>query len=209
MSETSAASLTLLSVVRQWPVARNIAEHLPAGSLINLARCSTSLRLMLHGFDMPATLEDEVTTDSGTRPNSDDVMLDVRPRQALQIGAHNTRYWEGLKRAAQFTCSSKTHTKGDKTRSCIYCSMPICESCVVKHSFGKNENTFKNRCRFMCQHCWDIGNIQKEWRWRERPNPAGEYSHKSAAEDRQYCTCTSKDGWVCNDCKEVKTGSQR
>lgn len=209
MIENSENPLTLLSVVRQWPVARNIAEHLPAGSLINLARSSASLRSVLHGFDMSTTVERCVEADLQAHAAADDVIDEIHSRQVLHIGAHRTHYWEGLKRAAPFTCSSKTHTKGDKTRSCLFCSMPTCESCIVKHSFGKNESTFKNRCRFMCQRCWNIGNVQKERRYSGRSTATNKYSHKSAATDRQYCTCTSKDGWVCNDCKEKQNVEAR
>jgi hypothetical protein len=79
----------------------------------------------------------------------------------------------------------------------------------VKHSFGKNESTFKNRCRFMCQCCWDTGNSQKERRYSGKPGGAERYSHKLAGEARKFCTCTSKDGWVCNECKEEQNEDAR
>jgi len=212
MSENSAALPTLLSVVSQWPVASNVAQHLPAGSLINLARSSTSLREILHGFEAPSTSESRthISSERRSRTSSKDANKDVWPsNEVLYIGAHHTPYWEGLKRLAPFTCSSRSHTKGDNTKSCRYCSMPICESCVVKHSFGKNENTFKNRCRFMCQCCWDTANVRKERRYSGRVSGAGEDSYKSAAAAREFCICTSKDGWVCNDCKEKQNTEAR
>lgn len=202
MDEKSTASLTLLDVVRQWPVASNIAEHLPAGSLINLARSSSSLREVLHAFSFSTPLDAQLTSDGGAPAGLDNVRQRVGSRNVLRIGDHRTPYWEGLKRVAPFNCSSKTHTKGENTRSCLYCSMPICESCIVKHSFGKNEGTFKNRCRFMCQRCWDTGNLQKERRYSGVLSGAGKCTHKSAGHARNFCVCTSKDGWVCNDCKE-------
>lgn len=209
MSKTSATSPTLLDVVRQWPVASNLAEHLPAGSLINLARSSTSLRGALHGFDISSIAEVPSGTPSGIGTPSQDATQISRPRKGLHIGSHRTQYWEGLKRLAPFTCSSRTHTKGDKTGSCKYCSMPICESCVVKDSFGKNENTFKNRCRYMCKRCWDSSNVQKQRQHSGRPNAADQYSHKSGAQARVFCICTSKDGWVCNDCKQKQNMDAR
>lgn len=196
MGEISTSSPTFLSVVRQWPVASNIAETLPAGSLINLARTSSSLREALHGFGPLVTGEPE------NHSPLDDTGGNVRLRKELHLGNHRTPYWEGLKKIAPFTCSSKTHTKGDKTRSCLYCSTPICESCVVKHSFGKSEHTFKNRCRFMCRSCWDKGNPHRERRYSGRWDAAAKYSYKSASQARDCCTCTSRDGWVCNDCKD-------
>jgi hypothetical protein len=210
MSENSTASPTLLSVVCQWPVASNVAQHLPAGSLINLARSSTSLRGILHGFETSSTSESYISKDPRSCTPSEDASKDVRPsKRKLYIGAHRTPYWEGLKRLAPFTCSSKSHTKGDKTKPCRYCSMPICESCVVKHSFGKNENTFKNRCRFMCQRCWDTGNVQKKRRYSGTLVAADESCYKSAAAAREFCSCMTKDGWVCNDCKEKQNTDAR
>lgn len=61
----------------------------------------------------------------------------------------------------------------------------------------------------MCQFCWDMGNGQKERRYRGRSGAADNNSHKSAAEARNYCTCTSRDGWVCNDCKEKQNMDAR
>ncbi len=209
MSQTSATSPTLLDVVRQWPVASNLAEHLPAGSLINLSRSSTSLRGALHGFDTSRIVEVPSGSLSGIGTLSQEATQTFRPRKGLYIGSHRTQYWEGLKRLAPFTCSSRTHTKGDKTGSCRYCSLPICESCVVKHSIGKNENTFKNRCRFMCKCCWDLRNVQKQRRYSGRLGAADNYPHRSAAQARVFCICTSKDGWVCNDCKRKQNTDAR
>lgn len=61
----------------------------------------------------------------------------------------------------------------------------------------------------MCQRCWDTGNVQKEQRYSGKFSAADEYCHKSAAEAREFCTCTSKDGWVCNDCKEKQNTGAR
>jgi hypothetical protein len=209
MSETAEGSLTLLSIVGQWPIASNIAKHLPAGSLINLSRSSTSLRGVLHGFDDWTTAEPNVTADAPAHTDPEDVIEDVSSCRVLHIGAHRTPYWEGLKRAAPFACSSKTHTKGNKTKPCLYCSMPVCEGCIIKHSFAKTENTFKNRCRFMCQRCWDTENVQKQRRYSGRSSAADRRSHKSEVMAGQLCTCTSKDGWVCNDCKEKQNQEAR
>jgi hypothetical protein len=202
-------SPTLVSIVRQWPIATNIAQNLSVGSLITLARTSSSLRAALHGLEYSVDYEADVSGEKPTVGKSDECGKGVRPRKMVQPGDHRTPYWEGLKRVAQFTCSSKTHTKGDKTRSCLYCSIPICESCVVKHSFGKNENTFKNRCRFMCQRCWDAGNRQKEFRYTGKRDAPERDPHKFAGEARRLCECTGKDGWVCNDCKEKQNTSMR
>lgn len=202
MADSSGSQLTLLSIIRHWPVAINIAEYLPAGSLINLARSSVSLRQALHGFEVSSSLELTVTSDVGPHTTTNDPKQVVRPYKDLYLGAHRTPYWEGLKRAARFTCSSRTHTKGTKTRSCLHCSLPVCETCIVKDSFGKKENTHKNRCRFMCKCCWDAGNVRKDRRYSGTSSAADSASYKSQANARQYCTCTGKDNWLCKDCKE-------
>ena len=207
LRDTTVASPTLLSLVCQWPIAISVARNLSVGDLINLARTSSSLRAALHGFPIPPVYDADLGTDKEPQGKPEKSRNGVRP--TLQIGEHCTPYWEGLKRAAQFVCSSKTHTKGEKTRSCLYCSMPICESCVIKHSFGKNENTFKNRCRFMCQRCWDTGNQQKAHRFTGKSDEAETCHHKFSSEARSLCICTSKDGWLCNDCKEKQNTSMR
>ena len=61
----------------------------------------------------------------------------------------------------------------------------------------------------MCKCCWDSSNVQKQRRYSGRGDAADEYSHKSAAQARVFCICTSKDGWVCNDCKEKQNKDAR
>lgn len=209
MADRVPTSPTLPHLVRQWPIATKLAQNLPAGSLINLARTSSSLRAALHGFDDLNTYESDHTEARRSGGQPDALGKDILPRKGLQLGHHRTPYWEGLKRAAQFTCSSRTHTKGDKMRSCRYCSAPICESCVIKHGFAKSENTFKNRCRFMCQRCWNTGNQQRQYRYSGRHNSAEKGGHKFARENGRICICTSQDGWLCNDCKENQNDGVR
>jgi hypothetical protein len=186
---------TLLSIASPWPIAITLASYLPAGDLINLARTSVQLRAALHGFQPPSA------TDLQATPRS-------YPRLAPRIGSHETSYWKQLKEASPFLCASPTHTKGSRPHPCRYCSTPICEACIVRDSFAKGaENTFKNRCRFLCKSCWNSGNPHRRCRFKgdpASPEP-GPSRYNFAPGDGEFCACTTKDdGWVCIRCKDVQ-----
>jgi len=67
--------------------------------------------------------------------------------------------------------------RGESIRSCRVCSMPVCEACIFKSSFGKwDERTFSNRTRSLCPDCYNL---------------PGE----------RLCICTAKDGHLCIECK--------
>jgi hypothetical protein len=186
---------TLLSIASPWPIAITLATYLPAGDLINLARTSVLLRAALHGFQPPSATDLQAIPRSQARP-------------ALRIGAHETSYWKQLKEAAPFLCASPTHTKGSRPRPCRYCSTPICEACIVRDSFAKGaENTFKNRCRFLCKSCWNSGNPHRRCSFKCEPvSPQpGPSRYNFAPGDGEFCACTNKDdGWVCIRCKDVQ-----
>jgi hypothetical protein len=186
---------TLLSIAGPWPIALTLATYLPAGDLINLARTSIPLRAVLHGLQPPSPADLQFTSHS-------------RPRPALRIGDHQTSYWKQLKQAAPFLCASPTHTKGSSPRPCRYCSTPICEACIVRDSFAKrNENTFKNRCRFLCKECWNSGNPHRRCRFKgDSDSPQGGASrYNFAPGDGEFCACTNKDdGWLCISCKDMQ-----
>jgi len=179
----------LETLVSRWPIANNLSQHLPVGDLITLARTSVALRASLHGFGLP--------DDADSSP----------VRAAIHIGHHQTKSWEGLKQNAPFACSSKTHTKGPAPRPCRYCSRPICEACIVRESFARgHENTFRNRCRYLCRSCWDSGNGSRSQRFALAPSRAGPLKRKWYDLDggpKDFCTCTLKnDCWLCLECKD-------
>ena len=186
---------TLLSIASPWPIALTLATYLPAGDLINLARTSIPLRAALHGLQPPSPADLQFTSYSRSRP-------------ALRIGDHQTSYWKRLKQAAPFLCASPTHTKGSSPRPCRYCSTPICEACIVRDSFAKHsENTFKNRCRFLCKGCWNSGNPHRRCRFKGDPDSTqdGASRYNFAPGDGEFCACTNKDdGWLCIGCKDMQ-----
>lgn len=118
-------------------------------------------------------------------------------RPALSIGRHNTSHWKNLKNRSPICCSEPQHTKGDKVKGCVMCSMPVCEACVIKASFAKrDENTFPNRIRSLCVDCFDSGNPHRE------TSLNGEGNHRQTSYlMRPECICTAKDGHLCLSCK--------
>ena len=199
----AASSSTLLSIVRPWPIAINLAIHLPAGDLINLARTNSSLRAALHGFDPPFQLSTQEAT------------LEFSPKQgvrsSLHIGHHRTSYWEELKHAAPFLCASSTHTKGSTPRPCRYCSSPICEACIVRDFFAKpSENTFKNRSRFLCKGCWTSGTPHKRMRFISEIELGTSERYTFAPGTGDFCACTNKgNGWICIPCKKIQNAEAK
>lgn len=190
---------TLEIVVAPWPIARSLSCHLGAGDLISLARASAGLRAVLHGFKKPIPLDSLQHEDLGV------VQVSKRTvRQSLNIGFHDTLYWQRLKEEARFSCSSPTHTRGDKCRACRFCSKPICEACIVRSSFQRGkENTFNNRVRYFCAGCWDGGNITRSRRFPLSSTRRHSEWYSSSGTGDDHCICTLKnDGWLCLECKD-------
>lgn len=149
---------TLLSVIQPWPIVSTLAVFLPAGDLINLSRTNSSFRAALHGFDPPPIAHDQ------------ELPFQTTVRATLRIGSHETLYWKQLKQIAPFLCASSTHTRGSNPRPCRYCQTPICQACIVRDSFAKrSEHTFKNRCRFLCKSCWNVGKPHRRCRFVDEP----------------------------------------
>ncbi|MCJ1240204.1 hypothetical protein MMC14_008204 [Varicellaria rhodocarpa] len=72
--------------------------------------------------------------------------------------------------------------------------MPVCEACIVKSSFGKKENTFQTRRRYMCNDCWTSGNPHNG-QIRSSDSLILDYDRST------LCCCTAKDGTLCLRCK--------
>ncbi|MCJ1364582.1 hypothetical protein MMC16_003695 [Acarospora aff. strigata] len=85
--------------------------------------------------------------------------------------------------------------------------MPVCDGCIVKASFGKQENTFQNRLRYFCNECWLSGNRHAE---RQIDKILAEsIDYVTAAGSEAFCSCTPSDGRLCLRCKdEQKDGLQ-
>ena len=91
-------------------------------------------------------------------------------------------------------CSELNHTRGDNVRGCLMCSMPVCEACIIKESFGKrDEKTFQHRTRTLCSDCYDS------------ETPHIEQTFKSGMKGKNAvlptCICTPKEGHLCLRCK--------
>ena len=80
------------------------------------------------------------------------------------------------------------------------CSMPVCEACIIKESFGKrDEKTFQHRTRTLCPECYDAGipHIDQTL----KPGMKGKDAIHSLSETGSTCICTPKDGHLCLRCK--------
>ena len=74
------------------------------------------------------------------------------------------------------------------------CSMPVCEACIIKESFGKrDEKTFQHRTRTLCSDCYDSDTPHIEQTI--KPGMKG----KNAV--LPTCICTPKEGHLCVRCK--------
>ena len=192
-------TVSLEAVIAPWPIASSLSSHIGAGDLISLARSNTGLRAVLHGFEKPMPTEIAHNQELGV------VRVSTRTvRHSLNIGFHDTLYWQRLKEEARFTCSSPTHTRGDKCHSCRRCSKPICEACIVRSSFQRGkENTFNNRVRYFCAGCWDKGSVSKSRRYPLASTRRHSEWYSSSRTGEDHCTCTLKDdGWLCLECKD-------
>ena len=190
----TANGISLESLVTPWPIAECLSSHLAVNDLFSLSRTSTYLRAALHGYGLPTLL-----AEPSRGPEV---------RESINVGLHGTPYWQGLKASAKEACCSKTHTKGEKLHNCRLCSNLICEACIVRDSFARGkQDTFRNRCRYFCQVCWDTDNYSKS---RLHPLLALSSGHQAfiqVAPDQDsshmFCNCTlKKDGWLCLECKD-------
>jgi hypothetical protein len=108
----------LLDLLYPWPVVSTLALYLGLGDLIQLSRVSTGCRAALHGFP---------------RPRPDDGAGDwIRVRAEIFIGMHQSSYWRNLKSTAQMSCAEANHRRGYRAELCRYCSIPVCDACVVR-----------------------------------------------------------------------------
>ena len=174
--------ISLIELLHAYPTLESLVAVLTLGDLFNLSRTNTTIRALLHGFSY----------GSITKPH---LLEAVRP--ALSIGRHNTSYWETLKTKSPLCCSEPQHTKGDKVKGCRMCSMPVCEACVIKASFGKrDEKTFPNRTRLLCVDCFNSGIPHQEMSLNGEGNVV-----QTPYFMRTECICIAKDGHLCLNCK--------
>lgn len=179
---------SLLDLLWAYPILENLVAVLPLGDLFNLSKTNSVFRAILHGFPIRSVKEPSLPTE-------------LRP--FLSIGRHNTLQWKNLKAKSPLCCSEPQHTRGAKIKGCLMCSMPVCEACVIKASFGKrDENTFPNRTRSLCVECFDSGNSHQEISLKD-----GQKTVLTPYLMRTECVCTAKDGHLCLRCKTKQNSS--
>lgn len=105
------------------------------------------------------------------------------------------------------SCCEPHHVQGANVRGCLMCSLPVCEACIIKVSFGKREeSTFANRSRSLCPDCYDTRNKDEYTslhRSQSHNNP------RAFNPGEPFCKCTAKDGHLCLKCKiKQKSKSQ-
>ena len=176
---------SLLEILCTYPVLENLVAVLPLGDLFNLSKTNSTIRASLHGFsDFPFT-----------QPSSLNI---VRP--ALLIGRHNTSFWKNLKAKSPLYCSERQHTRGGNVKGCLMCSMPVCEACIIKASFGKrDENTFPSRTRSLCIECLSSGDSHRGTSLNSQKKNV-----RTTSVLRTECICTAKDGYLCLACKTTQ-----
>ena len=74
---------------------------------------------------------------------------------------------------------------------------PVCLACIVKNSFRKNEATFQNRFRPLCQNCFSSGNPHAEHLLYD-----GDKRLQVDYTENGICQCTARDGFLCLECKD-------
>lgn len=92
------------------------------------------------------------------------------------------------------SCSEPLHTKGSSTKPCRICSTPVCDGCIVKASFSKEEVTL-HMCRaYKCIECWIS---RKPLRDRRTAGSVDE-------DNDNFCICSTQDKWLCLECKHIR-----
>ncbi len=184
---------SLLDLLSPYPVLENLVSALPLGDLFNLSKTNSLFRAALHGFQVPIT--------AGRRSNGKSP-ANAPIRSSLGIGEHDTIYWKNLKARSLLLCSESQHKRGDKIRGCLMCSMPVCEACIIKASFGKlNEYTLQSRTRPLCGDCYDTGKPHKGEPLLGSVDKGRHPSPRLIRRMEWTCMCTAKDGHLCLRCK--------
>ncbi|KAL2362868.1 hypothetical protein RJZ56_004245 [Blastomyces dermatitidis] len=167
------------------------------GDVLNLSRVNSHYRAVLHGFALPIS-------DPADLINPANSSRRIRPD--IHIGDHQTLYWKNIKKSGQLICSEPTHTRGLTPHLCKYCSLPVCEACIVKESFRQSTSAYKSRTRPLCIDCWLSGQPHNG----RRPSAPPYHNDASNPVASAYCICTAKDGWMCSKCREiqVRTGQE-
>ena len=196
---------TLLQLIATFPVLEAILPILSYADLLNLSRTSSGHRAILHGFNFPGYGVSPMGPETGLPVsearllggNARELRGSQKTRSNLCIGNHQTDTWRNYKSIVRWLCSEPHHTIGQIPKQCLRCSMPVCETCIIKSSMKKNQHTFDRRRRYICENCWTGGNPHHEGR------RIGLHAIAYVDYDRSnLCHCTSSDGTLCLSCIE-------
>ena len=126
------------------------------------------------------------------------MLSSTQSRPPIFIGRHDTIHWKSCKSRSLLLCFEPHHVRGENVRGCRVCSMPVCEACIIKSSFGKwDEGMFSNRTRTLCPDCYEPGNVPGEI-LSKGTGVTSEPPHYNPREPG--CACTAKDGHLCITC---------
>jgi len=109
----------------------------------------------------------------------------------LQSRAH----WERLVSLTSLDCSERDHIKGEKIKGCRICSMPVCETCIVRADFFGQNGTYSNRIRTFCDTCWSATDFSDT-----DLTPQDLVNYAAPV----LCECVAKDGWLCSSCRAIE-----
>ena len=207
----------LYEILAVWPVAVNVVKYMRVGDLLNLSKTDTKVRAVLHGFVFPSSVSASSTTGDDDANNTPHVRPD------LCIGQHQTSVWKGMKRKARMECCEPNHVKGPEPKMCVYCSMPVCEGCIVrvclhsyssihpllishaKESFKNSASTYRTRTRRFCADCWSSGKPHRNHHF-----PTSRFIFTPYDDPvRTCCSCLAKDGRVCSQCRQAQLADAR
>ena len=175
------------------PVRRILLSGLPAGDLSSLSRTSSTTGDFLRDFEDTSGTRKIPQSTNGDLPSS--------------VSRHSTVQLAEPEAERLPLCSEPEHVQGTRVRGCLSCAMPVCETCIIRASFGqRDDRTFASRARSLCPDCYNLGNAFK-----------GKLSDGLEDDDTEnqldpgepFCVCSAKDGHLCLKCKAAQKSDSR
>ncbi len=177
-----ASFLDLLIIL---PIRRSLLSMITLCDLTNLSKTNAKIYAALH--------------DSRIVSSGGETLPLINLQRSVFFEQQTTPCCEKLDVKPPPICSEPHHVRGNNVQGCIMCSMPVCEGCVIKLSFSKNdERPFANRSRSLCPDCYNLGNTP------HNDSLEGSASGRSASilnPEEPVCICTAKSGHLCFRCK--------
>ncbi|RPA98572.1 hypothetical protein L873DRAFT_1012839 [Choiromyces venosus 120613-1] len=139
-----------------------------------------TLALLFSHYTIITKLSEEITT-------GDLIQLSRTSSTIRETLLQSREHWERLVGLTKLECTEKGHKKGEKIKGCKICSIPVCETCIVRADFFGQNGTYSNRIRTFCDTCWSATNFSDA----EPTAPI-------------LCECVAKDGWLCSSCRAIE-----